>query len=189
MEIWEPGQLIMTVLMLLLTSIITYKRKIFHKETPRLGTQKNPQITNVITEVRCASGFCVCVCVCVWCSLCEKSEISHFNFCIAIHKYIFAVVVQYFSHVQLFMTLWTAALQATLYLTIFRSLPKFMSIASMMPFSHLIFWCPLLLPSIFPSIRVFSNESAVYIRWPKYGSFSFSISPSNEYWNTYVYII
>ena len=154
MGIWEPGQLIMRVLMLLLTRIITYKRKIFQKETPRLGTQKNPQITNVITEVRCASGFCVCVCVCVWCSLCEKSEISHFNFCIAIHKYIFAIV-QSSTNVQLFMTLWTAALQATLYLTIFRSLPKFMSIASMMPFSQLILWCPLLLFSIFPSIRDF----------------------------------
>ena len=67
-------------------------------------------------------------------------------------------------------------------LTISRSLPKFMSIESVMPSSHLIFCCPLpLLPSIFPSIRVFSNESAVHIRWPKYWSISFSISPSSEY--------
>ena len=77
---------------------------------------------------------------------------------------------------------WTAAHQASLSLAISQSLPKFMSIASMMPSSHLILWRPvLLLPSIFPSIRVFSNESAVHIRWPKYWSFSFSISPSNEY--------
>ena len=62
------------------------------------------------------------------------------------------------------------------------SLPKFMSFASVMPSGHLILWCPLLLlPSIFPSIRDFSNESAVHIRWPKYWSFSFSISPSNKY--------
>ena len=67
-------------------------------------------------------------------------------------------------------------------LTISQSLPKFMSIESVMPSSHLIFCCPLpLLPSIFPSIRVFSNESAVHIRWPKYWSISFSISPSSEY--------
>ena len=67
-------------------------------------------------------------------------------------------------------------------LTISRSLPKFLSIESVMPSSHLIFCCPLpLLPSIFPSIRVFSNESAVHIRWPKYWSISFSISPSSEY--------
>ena len=72
--------------------------------------------------------------------------------------------------------------QASLSLTISQSLPKFMSIASLMPSSHLILHCPLLLlPSIFPSIRVFSNESVIHIRWPKYWSFSFSISPSNEY--------
>ena len=74
------------------------------------------------------------------------------------------------------------ARQASLSLIISRSLPKFMSIASVMPSSHLILWCPLLLlPSIFPSIRDFSNKSAVHIRWPKYWSFSFSISPSNKY--------
>ena len=65
---------------------------------------------------------------------------------------------------------WAAAHQASLSLAISQSLPKFMSIASMMSSSHLILWCPVLLPSIFPSIRVFSNESAVYIRWPKYWS-------------------
>ena len=75
-----------------------------------------------------------------------------------------------------------AAHQASLSLTISWSSPKFMSIASVMPSSHLILCCPLLLlPSILPSIMDFSNESAVHIRWPKYWSFSFSISPSNEY--------
>ena len=77
---------------------------------------------------------------------------------------------------------WTAACQASLSLTISWSLPKFMSIDLMMPFNHLILCRPLrFLPSIFPSITVFSNELAVHIRWPKYRSFSFSISPSNEY--------
>ena len=85
------------------------------------------------------------------------------------------------SHVPLFAPLWTATRQASLALTISQSLPKFMSIASMMPSSHLILWHPLLLPSIFPSIRNFSNESTVHIRWPKYWSFSFIISPSNDW--------
>ena len=86
------------------------------------------------------------------------------------------------SHVQLFATPWTAARQASLSYTISWSLPKFMSIALVMPSNHLILCCPLLLlPSIFTSIRVFSNESALHIRESKYWSFSFSISPSNEY--------
>ena len=90
--------------------------------------------------------------------------------------------VQSLSHVRLFMTLWTAACQASLSFTNFWSLLKFMCIESVMPSYHLILCCPLfLLPSIFPSIRVFSNESVLCIRWPKYWSFSFSISPSNEY--------
>ena len=77
-------------------------------------------------------------------------------------------------------TPWTAACQASL--SISSNLPKLMSIESVMPSSHLILCCPLLLlPSIFPSIRIFSNESVPHIRWPKYWSFSFSISPSNEY--------
>ena len=75
----------------------------------------------------------------------------------------------------------TAAHQAPLYFTISQSLFKFMPIELMMLSNHLILCCPLLLPSIFPSIRVFSNELALRIRWPKYWSFSFSISPSNEY--------
>ena len=79
------------------------------------------------------------------------------------------------------MTPWTAACQASLSVTISQSLVKFMTIESVMPTNHLILCCPLLLPSIFPSIRVLSNESALCIRWPEYWSFSFSISPSNEY--------
>ena len=83
---------------------------------------------------------------------------------------------------QLFVTPWTAACQASLSTTNFQSLPKLMSIESVMPYNHLILRRPLLLlPSIFPSIRVFSNESVLRIRWPKYWSFSFSTSASNEY--------
>ena len=90
--------------------------------------------------------------------------------------------VKLFSHVRLFVTLWTAARQACLSITNSRSLLKFMSIASVMPFNHLIICRPLLLlPSIFPSVRVFSCESDLHIRWPKYWSFSFNISPSNEH--------
>ena len=92
------------------------------------------------------------------------------------------VVVQSLSCVQLFMTSWTVANQASLSFTISQSLLKLMSIKSMMPSNHLILCYPLLLlPSIFPSIRVFSNESTLPIRWPKYWSFSLSISRSNEY--------
>ena len=80
------------------------------------------------------------------------------------------------------MTPWTTALQASLSITNFRSLPKLMSIESVMPSNHLILCHPLLLlPPMPPSIRVFSNESALHMRWPKYWSFSFSISPSNEH--------
>ena len=90
-------------------------------------------------------------------------------------------VVQSPSRVWLFATEWTAACQVSLSLTISQSVPKFMSITSVMPSSHLILWhLLLLLPSIFPSIRDFSNELAVCIKWPKYWSFSFSISPPNE---------
>ena len=89
--------------------------------------------------------------------------------------------VQLHSHVRLFVTPGTAAGQASLSITNSQSLPKLKSIESAMPSSHLILCRPLLLPpSIFPSIRVFSNESVLHIRWPKYWSFSFNISPSNE---------
>ena len=90
--------------------------------------------------------------------------------------------VQSLSCVRLFTTPWTAACQTSLSITNSWSLLKFMSIESMMPSNHLILCHPLLLPpSIFPSIRIFSSESFIRIRWPKYWSFSFSISPSNEY--------
>ena len=90
--------------------------------------------------------------------------------------------VQSLRHVWLFATPWTAASQASLSITNSQSLLKLMSIESVMPSSHLILCGRLLLPpSIFPNIRVSSNESVLHIRWPKYWSFSFSISPSNEY--------
>ena len=91
-------------------------------------------------------------------------------------------LVQLLSHVLLFVTPWTAARQASLSITNSQSLLKLMSIELVMPSNHLILHSPLLLPpSIFPSIRVFTNESALRIRWPKYWSFSFNISPSNEH--------
>ena len=94
----------------------------------------------------------------------------------------YLVVVQSLSHVQLFTTPWTTVRQASLSFSISQSLLKFMSIESVMPSNHLVLCHPLLLlPLIFPSIRVFSNESVLCIRWPKYWSFSFSISPSKEY--------
>ena len=90
--------------------------------------------------------------------------------------------VQSLSCVQLFATPWNAACQASLSITNSQTLPKPMSIVSVMPSNHLILCCTLLLPpSIFPSIRVFTNESALHIKWPKYWSFSFNISPSNEH--------
>ena len=89
--------------------------------------------------------------------------------------------VQSLSHVRLFVTPWTAACQASLSITNSWSLLKLMSIESVMTSNHLILCRRLLPPSIFPSIKVFSNESLLHIRWPKYWSFSFSISPSNEW--------
>ena len=94
---------------------------------------------------------------------------------------IYIIVVQLLNCVWLFETSWTIASEACLSFTISWSLLKFMSTESMMPFNHLILWCPvLLLCSIFPSIRDFFSDSALPIRWPKYWSFSFSISPSND---------
>ena len=96
-------------------------------------------------------------------------------------SYLFSSV-QSLSHVRLFATPWTAACQTSLSITNTWSLPRLMSIGSVMPSSHLILWRPLLLlPPIPPSIRVFSNESALRMRWPKYWSFSFSVSPSKEH--------
>ena len=92
------------------------------------------------------------------------------------------VFVQSPSHVQLFVTSWTVAHQASLSFTVSLSSFKLMSIESVMPSNHLILCRPLLLlSSIFPSTRVFSNESVLYVRWPKYWSFSFSVSPANWY--------
>jgi len=99
-----------------------------------------------------------------------------------IHNNIKFSSVQSFSRVRLFATPWTAACQASLSITNSQSLLKLMSIESVMPSNHLILCHPFLLPpSIFPSIRVFSNESVLCIRWPRYWSFSFNISPSNEH--------
>ena len=107
----------------------------------------------------------------------QKSSIEIF-----LSKPINMVVVQSLRCVWLFVTTWTAGHQASLSFTISWSLLKLMCIESVIPSNHFILCCPLLLlPSIFPSIRVSSNESALHIRWPKYWSFSFSISPSNEY--------
>ena len=122
-------------------------------------------------EMRKRGDICICAADSLCCTA-ETNTILWSNY----------VLVQSLSHVRLFATPWTTACQGSLFLTITQSLPKFMSIASVMPSSHLILWHPLfLLPSIFPGIRDFSNESAVSIRWPKYWSFSFSTSPSNKY--------
>ena len=103
-------------------------------------------------------------------------------FLFVVIKSLYSFVVQSLSCVWLFVTPWTAALQASLSFTISWGLLKLMSMESVTPSNHLILCCPLLLlPSVFPSIRVFSNELALSIRWPKYWSFSFSINASNEY--------
>ena len=90
--------------------------------------------------------------------------------------------LQSLNHVRFFVIPWTAVHQTSLSITNSSSILKLIPVESVIPSSHLIPCCPLLfLPSIFPSVRVFSNESVLHIRWPKYWSFSFSISPSNEY--------
>ena len=96
-------------------------------------------------------------------------------------RQVIIAIVQSLSLVRLFVTPWTEACQASLPITLSQRLLKLMAIESMMPSNHFMLCRPLLLPSIFPSIRVFSNELTLLIRWPKYWSFSFSISPSNEY--------
>ena len=109
------------------------------------------------------------------CRICNHSHILGFEL-------ILQFSLQSLSHVRLFTTPWTAPLQASLSITNSQSLLKLMSIESVMPSYHLILYHPLLLlPSIFPSIRIFSNESVLRIRRPKYWSFSFSISPSTEH--------
>ena len=107
------------------------------------------------------------------------------NYMYIFGKFVFhfcTFIVQSLSDVQLSVTLWTTACQASQSFTISQSLLRFVSIELVIPSNHLIPCCPLLLlPSISPSIRVFSNKSSHCIRWPKYWSFSFSISPSSEY--------
>ena len=111
--------------------------------------------------------------------LCWKSQHS---FMAALKNILIFCICCSSVHVQLFATPWTAALQVSLSIANSWSLLKLMSIELVMPSNHLILCCPiLLLPSVFSSIKVFSNESALYIRWPKYWSFSFSISPFSEY--------
>ena len=115
---------------------------------------------------------------CCWVDMLRTLPLGQFLFFTAMEK----GSVQSLSRVWLFATPRTAAYQASLSITNSWSLLKLMSIGSVMPPNHLILCHPLLLlPSIFPSIRVFSNESALHIRWPKYWSFSFNISPSNEH--------
>ena len=110
----------------------------------------------------------------------NKLLIHFFSFILSFCNLFVLSSVQSLSHVQLFVAPWTAACQASLSTTNSQSPPKPMSIELVMPSNHLILCHPLLLPSIFPSIRVFSNESALRIRRTKYWSFSFKISPSNE---------
>ena len=108
------------------------------------------------------------------------SQGSMQSFCL--YRWVVVVVAQSLSCIQLFGIPWTAACQASLSYIISHSLLKLMSLESVMPSNNFILcYPPLLLPSIFLSIRVFSNDSALQIRWPKYWSFSFSTSPSNEY--------
>ena len=120
-----------------------------------------------------------------WFSIQVNIDLNMYTYlytCIHISIHIHFVVVQTPTRVRLFVTLWTATQQDSLSFTISWSLLKLMSMESVMPSNYLILCYPLLLlPSIFPSIRVFSNESALRVRWPKYWNFSFSISPSNEY--------
>ena len=136
---------------------------------PRCATPHRPPLCSSNTP-----GLAVPQGLCTGCSSLKKASSLRYT-----HQF---SLVQSLSHVRLFATLWTAACQATLFITNSRSLLKRMSIESVTPSNHLILCCPLLLlPSIFPSIRVFSNKSVLYIKWPKYWSFSFSISPSNDY--------
>ena len=120
--------------------------------------------------------------MCVW----ERDLIYVYTHIMYIHTcftlYMAVVVVQLLSGVWLFATPCAAAFQGSLSFTMSQSLLKLMSVESVMPSNHVILYHPLLLlPSVFPSIRIFSSELALHIRWPKYWSFSFSISPSNEY--------
>ena len=127
----------------------------------------------------------MCVCICIYISDSFPYRLLHYidysSLCYTVGPCWFSSV-QSLSRVWLFATPWIAACQASLSITDSQSLLRLMSIELVMPSSHLILCCPLLLlPPVLPSIRVFSNESALRMRWPKYWSFSFNISPSNEY--------
>ena len=136
------------------------------------GVEKNINVSSLFTHPWSGSPW--------ECQL-HKVTSQHISTHLSFLLYVFALLRV--SSVQLlFATPWTAACQASLSFTNYRSLLKLMSIETVMPSNHLILCRPLLLlPSIFPRIRVFSTESVLCIRWPKYRSFSFSISPSNEY--------
>ena len=140
--------------------------------------QCEPQMC-LLTNVYWKSMFISILYVPIWWDACNQDMQIY----VFIYFYILNICsVQSVSCVRLFATPWTAVYQASLSVTNSWSLLKLMSINLVMLFNHLILWCPLLLlPLIFPSIRVFSNESVLCIRWPKYCSFSFSISPSSEH--------
>ena len=128
---------------------------------------------------------CVCVCVYIYIYINQCNKIVEETWKNVVKKQLHSVFlhlfssVQSLSHVRLFRTPWTAALQASLSITNYQSLVKLMSIKSVVPPNHLMLCHPLLLPSVFPRNRVFYNQSVLCIRWPKY--WCFSISPSNEY--------
>ena len=145
------------------------------QQVPTWNYIQNPVINDNGKEYeKVCLHACVCMCVC---------KLNHFAiYTRNQHNIISQFSSIQFSHVRLLATQWTAARQAPLSITNSQSPPKSMSIESVMPSKHLILCRPVfLLPSIFPSIRVFSSESALRIRWPKYWSFSFNISPSNEH--------
>ena len=127
----------------------------------------NDAIAEIIVSICLCTQHYLCYC---WCHFCQTETFP-----------LLAAVVQSLSNIWLFATPQIVAHWASLFFTISQSLFKFMSMESMVLYNHLIFCHSiLLLPSIFPSIRVFSNESALHLRWPKYWNFSFIISPSNE---------
>ena len=139
-----------------------------------------------LIRIPCPSSPTVCSNSCPlsqWCHPTSSCSVAPFSFCLQSFPASGSFSsVQSLSRVQVFATLWTAAHQASLSITDFQSLLRLMSIKSVMPSNHLILChALLLLPSVFHSIRVFPNESVFHIKWSKYWSFSFSISPSNEY--------
>ena len=135
-----------------------------------LQNDSHNKLTSITLHSYIYIYLCVCVCVCV----CVVRTFKIYSLQVS--------SVQSLSHVQLFATQWITSCQASLPIINSWNLPKLMSIEAVMPYNYLSLCCPiLLLSSIFPSIRVFSNESAFCISWPKYWSFSFNISPSNEH--------